>query len=205
MIFQRFYVVSDPFLTTTSALLSDALISRVRAILRSVGESSGCPAPDDGKLRSDTPEDQEQDSCSDTPEEQERSFCSETPEKKERNSCSDTPEKQERSSCSDTPEEQERGSCSDTPEEESRNARSWLVALALGNNAPAESQDAERTADRIRGMARRLQAMVLTRISECNINNINGAYYDTRKFKLCTVDLPRSFSCSFQSIKKEKN
>ncbi len=146
--FQRFYVVSDPFLTTTSALLSDALISRVGDILRSARDSSGCPAPDDDKRRSDTPEDQEQDSCSDTPEEQERSFCS------------DTPEKQERSCCSDTPDEQERSSCSDTPEVEARSDGSWLVALSLGNNAPAESQDAERTADRIRGMARRLQAMV---------------------------------------------
>jgi hypothetical protein len=160
LIFQRFYVVSDPFLTTTSALLSDALISRVRAILRSVGESSGRPAPDDDKRRSDTPEDPEQNSCSDTPEEQERSFCSDTPEKQERGFCSVTPEEQERSFCSDTPEKQERGSCSDTPEEEARSDGSWLVALALGNNAPAESQDAERTADRIRGMARRLQAMV---------------------------------------------
>ncbi len=162
-------MVSDPFLTTTSALLSDALISRVCAILRSVGESSGCPAPDDDKRH--TPEDQEQDSCSDTPEEQERSFCSDTPEKHERSCCSDTPEEQERSSCSDTPMEQERGFCSDTPQEEAHNDRSWLVALALGNNAPAESQDAERTADRIRGMARRLQAMVRTRISEHCINN----------------------------------
>ncbi len=153
-------MVSDPFLTTTSALLSDALISRVRAILRSVGKSSSCPAPDDDKRRSDTPEDQEQSFCSDTPEEQERGFCSETPEKEERSSCSDTPEEKERSSCSDTPEKQERGSCSDTPQEEARSDGCWLVALALGNNAPAESQDAERTADRIRGMARRLQAMV---------------------------------------------
>jgi hypothetical protein len=176
MIFQRFYVVSDPFLTTTSALLSDALISRVRAILRSVGESSsscsdtpeeqerstcsGTPEKQERSSCSDTPEKRERRYCSDTPEEQERSFCSDTQEKQERGSCSDTPEKQERGSCSDTPEKQERGSCSDTPQEEARNARSWLVALALGNNAPAESQDAERTADRIRGLARRLQAMV---------------------------------------------
>ena len=160
MIFQRFYVVSDPFLTTTSALLSDALISRVRAVLKSVAEFSACPAPDDGKRRSDTPEEQEQFSCSDTPEKQKRSFCSDTPEEQERSSCSNTPEKQERGSCSDTPEEQERSSCSDTPQEETRSDGSWLVALALGNNAPAESQDAERTADRIRGLARRLQAMV---------------------------------------------
>jgi hypothetical protein len=145
-------VVSDPFLTTTSALLSDALISRVRAILRSVGESSS--------TCSDTPEEQERSSCSNTPEKQERGSFSDTPEKQERGSCSDTPEKQERGSCSDTPERQEGGSCSDTPEEEARSDGSWLVALALGNNAPAESQDAERTADRIRGMARRLQAMV---------------------------------------------
>jgi hypothetical protein len=79
-------VECDPFLTTTSALINDSLITRVRDITHR-GSDSSCG--------SDGPEDS-----------------------------------------------------------------TWLVGIALGNNAAAESQDADRTAQRMRDLALRLQTMV---------------------------------------------